>query len=194
VTPPTDLASSRLVFLGTPTAWAVFSMDSLYRYLLYRDHQTPLAPKPIKTRVWCMLNPSTATHEVLDPTIRKCIKYDKRDGFTGTLVVNMCAYRATDPKELLVAKDPLGDWNDRAIEWACLEPLDSVVCAWGRVHKSLLRFAQRAEFLTRCLRACPLALAVNDDGSPCHPLYLKDSLPLRPLEELREEKRRRLTA
>lgn len=67
-----------------------------YRYRLWRRWD---ATKP--TVAFVMLNPSTADGEREDQTSRKCLGFARRWDFGAFEVVNLFAYRATDPDELL---------------------------------------------------------------------------------------------
>src|ERR1700731_2978902 len=104
---------------------AVISDCGRSRYLLRRtwDHDKPRA-------LFVMLNPSTADAEVDDPTIRSCMRLAKQMGHGSFEVVNLFAWRATDPRELHTASDPVGPENDRVIE-AAVNRCDIVICAWG---------------------------------------------------------------
>src|SRR4051812_17109287 len=106
---------------------ALLSDDGLYRYRLWRIWEE-LAP----VMVWVMLNPSTADADVDDPSIRKCVGFAKANGCGGIIVVNLFAWRATDPKELRAVADPVGPENDAHIRWAVKAPLlATVVAGWG---------------------------------------------------------------
>src|SRR6185312_1666968 len=85
---------------------AEFSDCLRYRYsLLIRWDKTKL-PK-----MFIGLNPSTADEKQDDPTVRRCINYARRWGHGGLLMTNAFAFRATDPKEMLRANDPIGKGN-----------------------------------------------------------------------------------
>lgn len=109
---------------------AVFSDDdeALYRYRLSRWWD---ASKPSCTFV--MLNPSTAEAdpETDDPTVQKCRRYAARWGYGSLEVVNVFAWRSTDPLVLPKLKDPIGPENDRAIEAAALGGGRVGVCVQG---------------------------------------------------------------
>ncbi len=76
------------------------------------------------------LNPSTADGEKDDPTIRRAIGFAKRWGFGRLTMLNLFAFRATDPRVLLAAPDPIGHENDRTLtEYASHANL--LVCCWG---------------------------------------------------------------
>ncbi|TME62616.1 MAG: DUF1643 domain-containing protein [Chloroflexi bacterium] len=136
---------------------ATFSADRRYRYRLWRRWD---GARPVVAFV--MLNPSTADARRDDPTIRRCIGFAKSWGFGGVEVVNLFAYRATDPGELRRVADPVGVDNDRHIRRA-IARADLVVLAWGARAGSrrLLNLPQ-----ARCL-------GLTRAGQPRHPLYLR---------------------
>jgi hypothetical protein len=119
-----------------------------------------------------MLNPSTADDVFDDATIRRCIGFSKHWGFTGLVVTNLYAYRATDPMDLkaLISKNPhlaIGEGNDATIAkeaaTACM-----VVCAWGDkgdmlFHRDLDVISQLRAFDLKCIRR-------TAKGNPAHPV------------------------
>ena len=144
---------------------AQFSRDRRYRYRLWRRWD-PSRPQI----AFCMLNPSTADERADDPTIRRCIGFARDWGYGGVEIVNIFALRATDPRELRSADDPIGRANDaHVIEVA--QRSSAVVIAWG-VHGALLaRGAAALRLLSP--RARLLALGWTRAGEPRHPLYLR---------------------
>jgi hypothetical protein len=83
-----------------------------------------------------MLNPSTADDVYDDATIRRCIGFGKRWGFSGLVVTNLFAYRATQPSDLKVLirkgyyKIAIGDDNDAHLAREA-RAAAAIVCAWG---------------------------------------------------------------
>jgi hypothetical protein len=156
---------------------ALLSECGQYRYRLWRLWDD-LAP----VMVWVMLNPSTADADVDDPTIRKCIGFAKQHRHGGIIVVNLFAWRATDPKELPKAAAPVGPENDQHIMWAVNAPLiATVVGGWGRN-----KFAERRATYVRVMiqaRRDIKCFRRNGDGSPQHPLYLPYTAPLLSLHQ-----------
>lgn len=153
-------------------ATAAFSPCALYRYTLSRVWDAD------KDRVvFCMLNPSTATAEVLDPTVTRCVDFAVAWGYGGLVVVNIFALRSTDPDVLRKAVDPVGPDNDVHLAREAADRL--VVCAWGntfsRAKNPLL--SQRASHVLQILRRYGSVrhLGLTQDGQPRHPLYLKGS-------------------
>lgn len=142
---------------------AVLSDDKVYRYTLTRRWGDG---KPV---VWVMLNPSTADAEVDDPTITRCIRFTERWGYQAMTVVNLFAFRATDPRRLKTARDPVGPFNDTAIMDAISEAA-FVVAAWGTWGST---FKRDKEFLELIGAQKVKALGVTGDGDPRHPLYLR---------------------
>lgn len=149
------------------TRSAVISDDGLYRYRLDRRWNSG-------ARVaWIMLNPSTADAEQDDATIRRIRGFSQGWGFGALTVVNLYAWRATDPADLWTAPDPIGPDNDRHIAEVCAT--SHVIAAWG-AHARPDRIA--------AVLALPgmdglRALAVTKTGQPRqprHPLYLRGDL------------------
>ncbi len=159
-------------------ATAQISDCGRYRYELTREID-PANPRPL---VVCGLNPSKATAELDDPTIRKCCKYAIAWGCGRLIMINADAYRATDPKDVRVARkrghDVCGPGNDAAIQRAVeLARLANgiVLVAWGgNIHP-----ARQAE-LAYVFGDDAMCLKANFDGTPAHPLYQLDSaVPIR---------------
>ena len=148
-------------------AGAKFSQCRRWRYLLWRcwDESKPVAN-------FLMLNPSTADEFKLDPSCTRARNYAERWGYGALIVTNIFGWRSTDPKGLLLCKDPVGRGNDAAIVKAAKEA-KLVVCAWGNHGEHL----KRGEAVLDLLKGVRLhALRMNGAGHPAHPLYLPSSL------------------
>ncbi|MEZ4403802.1 MAG: DUF1643 domain-containing protein [Kofleriaceae bacterium] len=145
---------------------AVLSGCGRYRYQLRRD-----LPGPPRRGVvgFVLLNPSTADADHDDPTLRRCLGFAARWGAAGVVVGNLFAWRATDPRALAAAPDPVGPHNDRHLA-AIAAAADLVVCGWG-VHGAGARAA--AVIARLAATATPLYhLGLTAGGQPRHPLYL----------------------
>lgn len=152
---------------------AVFSEDRMYRYMLTRQWDNT---KPYVAFVG--LNPSIADENLDDPTIRRCIGYAKAWGMGGIIMVNLFAFRATDPKDMKAAKDPIGPENNRYLR-NVIRDAHTVVAAWGNHGTYMGRGATvkkmyEAEQFAGYIHLTCLELSKN--GSPKHPLYLKKDL------------------
>jgi hypothetical protein len=150
---------------------AIISDCEKYRYSLTRIWDEKL-PKVM----FVMLNPSTADSNKDDPTIRRCIGFAKSWGFGGLYVCNLFAYRATNPKDLLKAINPIGDDNNTHIKTIAKE-VDIVVCAWGNqpILKKILKNKNPYKLLDLdCSKLHFLQLSKYD--IPKHPLYLHSNL------------------
>jgi hypothetical protein len=157
---------------------AVISSCGRYRYRLTRTWD---ASK--NKLVFVMLNPSTADAEQDDPTIRKCIGFAKRLGYGGIKVVNLFAYRATDPKALRHHHGAHGDMvigpeNDRYLMYASENAdgtlpraNDTLVVAWGGHGDHYPRRVRDVLAVVR--RICkPMCLGYTKSRQPRHPLML----------------------
>lgn len=147
---------------------AAFSDCLRYRYTLTRSWD---ADKPMA--LFVMLNPSTADAAKDDPTIRRCISFAKSWGMGGLVVVNLFAFRATDPAELLTADDAIGSDNNGWIRTALQMCRGPIVAAWG-THKAI---GKRADAVRKLIgHRDVMCLAKSKGGHPRHPLYLKGDL------------------
>jgi hypothetical protein len=148
---------------------ALLSADGLYRFRLDRDWD------PSRGRVcWIMLNPSTADAEQDDATIRRCLRFTRDWGYGALTVVNLFAYRATDPRELSKVDRPIGGGNAQHLLAAVTEaPL--AVAAWGASIPPLYStvVAGAGEALRTVHDAHVLGLTAR--GAPRHPLYMAAS-------------------
>ena len=155
--------------MPSSTAGATFSRCRRWRTLLWRrwDESKPAAN-------FLMLNPSTADEVQLDPSCTRARRYAERWGYGGLIVTNLFGWRATDPKDLLLVKKPVGEGNDAAILQAAREA-GIVVCAWGNHGAHLDRSVE----VVRLLNASGVRLFLlkkNQSGEPAHPLYLPGKL------------------
>jgi len=117
-----------------------------------------------------MLNPSTADEATNDPTVERVWRRAQMLGFRRLDVVNIFAFRSTDPKGLYAAADPVGPDNDAAILDACTGA-DLVLCGWGE-HGA---YRGRGAHVRNALTSAGIALHVldlNRSGNPKHPLYV----------------------
>ena len=128
-----------------------------------------------------MLNPSIADKEQDDPTIRRCRRFAEREGAGGIVVVNLYAFRATDPRCLHKAGHPIGPDNHdhiRDVARRAAQSGQSVVCAWGMNDKAqggraVLALLQREGATAMCLGR-------TATGHPRHPLLVRSDRLLMP--------------
>lgn len=139
---------------------AVFSIDRLYRYKLTRKLEGGKG-----TCVFIGLNPSTADETHDDPTIRRCVRFAQEWGYGRLVMLNLYAFRATDPKQMKYVIDPVGPANMGYIIRETKDA-DFVVCAWGAnadpVHENYVM----------SLLPTAYALGMTKGDHPRHPLYV----------------------
>lgn len=155
---------------------ALLSDDRLYRHWLLRVWNEAL---PIYAVIGT--NPSKADEMANDPTIRKVLGFGERLGFGGALMLNVGAFRATDPKDWKAARDPFGPGNtiDHLQGHLIKFKPSIVVAAWGKPCMISERGQHRAEAIKRNILGMK-CWGRNGDGSPRHPLRLSYSTELEP--------------
>lgn len=168
---------------------ADISADGKYRYRLWREWRLALEGREAKWRmfgevdgdgqelgepyacVFIMLNPSTADGKQDDPTIRRCVSFAKAWGYDRLEVVNLFAYRATNPRDVFALSqggDPIGPRNQEVID-SVTDHAGIIICAWG-AHGG---YMGQDETVLGWLRDKErFALGLTKEGYPRHPLYL----------------------
>lgn len=153
-----------------PCSHAKFSTCRTWRYTLHRVWE----PNKVSA-MFVGLNPSTADEVNDDPTVRRCIRFAKAWGYGGLVMMNAFAFRATDPRVMKAATDPVGPDNDYwLLEMAKIQMQQGavIVVAWGNHgvyqnrHQTILILFWYAGVPLHCL-------GITKTGQPRHPLYVK---------------------
>lgn len=159
--------SGSSIELGNSQSSAIFSIDKVHRYSLTR-----VWSPGGKMAVFIGLNPSTADEVENDPTVRRCINYAKAWGCDGLYMLNIFAFRGTDPKDMKVANNPIGLENDFWLLERC-KGAEVIIAAWG-VHGE---HQDRGKNVMKLLDDLDVkCLGTTKEGHPRHPLYLRKDL------------------
>lgn len=146
---------------------AIYSPDKEYRYILTRRWRVrgPLC-------MFVGLNPSTATAEEDDPTVRRCINFARSWSCAGLIMANAYGFRSTDPTVLRDLLDPVGPDNLKYLRQYARRA-SRVVVAWGanctKEHEAAVLAVLRAGGPVYCLDK-------TKTGRPVHPLYQRRDL------------------
>jgi len=152
------------------TSGAIFSECRTWRYSLWRIW--PLLSD--RRLVFIGLNPSTADEVDNDPTIRRCIGFAWRHGYGGVVMLNLFAFRATRPRDMKRAIDPVGPHNDCIIK-LYIDKRHDIVAAWGQNGSYKNRDKAVMEMIPELF-----CLGLTKEDRPRHPLYLKNDTRLMP--------------
>ena len=155
---------------------AEFSECRTYRYVLWRSWD--------KSKGYVMfigLNPSTADEMNDDPTIRRCINFARSWGYGGIYMLNLFAFRATEPKDMKLVYAPVGPGNNRALYHYHSVSKITLAC-WG-THGA---YVNRDRWVKENLNNL-YCLGITKNGHPKHPLYLKADLKPYLLKEPKRE-------
>ena len=143
---------------------AVISECGMYRYDLIRTACE--GPRVL----WVMLNPSTADGSQDDATIRRLYGFSAL--FGSLAVVNLFAYRATDPKDLLETRScVVGPHNDRYIA-DHVQRADVVMLAHGDVARPFRHRAAEVHAIVKRYGRPTYCLGRTASFNPRHPLYV----------------------
>lgn len=154
------------------------SPDGWYRYLL-RERFDKDPATDVKPVVFCMLNPSKAGAFRNDPTWTRCCTFARSFGGTSVTVVNVYAYRATDPRDLrAVIRDSgeavaAGGLNEKFLRELPANALRIVAWGAGLPRVSLARDRAINHLAGSTVAPYRLAcLGITSAGEPRHPLFL----------------------
>jgi len=141
-------------------AGASFSKDRTKRYALWRiwDDTKPKV-------MFIGLNPSKANETQDDPTIRRVIRFAHDWGFGAVYMCNLFSQVTPYPEELKLSTFTFDDVYI-LIQTSML--CDEVVFCWGAFKGSEIRAQQAIKMFPNAV-----ALEINKNGSPKHPLYVR---------------------
>lgn len=133
-------------------------------------------------------NPSTADAQKDDPTTRRCISFARRLGMGQLVLTNICAYRATNPRDMIGAEDSVGPENDYVLLTEARRAA-MVLVAWGAVDRRIAHRAQAVYDMLADAGISAYCLGVTADGEPRHPLYVPANAKLSGPNGPQEKKR-----
>ena len=138
------------------------SDDGVYRWTFERRWG------PGELLCWIGLNPRGGEpFSGRRPTLAKVQRWATTWGLDGVIVVNLFAYRSTDPRHLRVAAvDIIGPGNDEIINGAAAQ-CPVVLGAWGAGGRLHRRGAEVAAMIPDMF-----CLGTTRRGEPRHPLYV----------------------
>jgi hypothetical protein len=152
---------------------SVMDNNCLYRYSLTRIWDVSL-PK----MTYIMLNPSVADHLKGDPTLNKCMNFSIENGYGSIEIVNLFAFRATDPEKLRETENPIGKENDRFILKA-VKDAKTIVLAWGgNSGRYMNRDNQVLELIYQYRNKIKCFEDFTKNKKPKHPLSLRNGFIL----------------
>lgn len=163
--------SQTLLFEPAINKGADISECSRYRFTLWRiwDQSKPLA-------MIIGLNPSTADAVEDDRTIGRCVTFMRREGFGGFYMMNLFAFRATEPKDMKAELEPVGFMNNQWLRHISQDS-ERIIFAWGCDGGHMGR---DKEVIQLFKDANPYCFGLTKEGYPKHPLFLSGDTPLIP--------------
>ena len=153
---------------------------SEYRYILGTRGKNPL--------ICIGINPSTATPDALDNTLKSVERIALGNGFDSFIMFNVYAQRATSPDDMEKVCNPLlHRENLEAFRYVLsISEKPAFWAAWGAI-------IEKRSYLADCVRdmvevgqnygaTWHCAGAITKKGHPHHPLYLRKDEKLKPFD------------
>lgn len=149
---------------------AIFTDDHTHRVYLWRKWK--------KEGPWVMfigLNPSTADERINDPTVRRCMGFAERWGYSGMFMCNVFTLVSTDPKKLNT-EVPITTGAHLAMK-VIRNKCEKAIACWGNLVTQVRAGEGQIERIVNDLS--PLhCLGMTKQGYPRHPLYVPYSSQL----------------
>lgn len=151
---------------------ALFSNCRRYRYALWR-----IWTREKPQLFFVAQNPSTATEEKDDPTIRSCRRIAEFNEYGGFTMLNLFAYITPYPEEVSECENPVGENDIYLIAFKKqIEETGSRICfAWGNLPYEFMH--TRSKVVSEMF-AEAFCLGTNKNGTPKHPLYIPANVKL----------------
>ena len=146
---------------------------------------------PEKRMIFKMINPSTASHESDDPTVKSCRRIAEKNNCTDFCILNFYPLRTPNVSDLdeWFAKTNIQEAFDvtgvssmlvsMSIASAKENPKEIIfVVACGKFGKAKGLKEKFSAFLNKTEDTPIFCLGQNQDGSPMHPLFKAANTPL----------------
>lgn len=126
--------------------------------------------------LYIMLNPSTAVTEKCDPTLGRCISFARSNEFGSITVVNLYSFQTASPKVLWEADVQSLSENVSNVKQS-IDKAVMIIGAWGVQIKKDTCFSWVLDYVKASGKSVH-CLGKNKNGTPKHPLYLKNDILL----------------
>jgi hypothetical protein len=161
---------------------ADFSRDRRYRFRL--DRWWGIGPRVC----WLMCNPSKADETRDDLTVKKCMTFSARWGYSGLTIVNRWDFVATSPAALIRSSQPESERNSSALR-TIAKDCEEVIVAWG-CSRTLREMRLRGHDVFNATELMYLetpylkfsCLGLSKDGTPRHPSRIAYSTAREPFD------------
>lgn len=146
---------------------AAFSECRRYRYALWRiwDKAKPMV-------MFIGLNPSTANESQDDPTIKRVCAIANHNGYGGVYMMNCFPLVSTNPSTMIefyeTSFHEVEDIENMRWILNISKQCKQIVFAWGNFEVAKERAASLNGYFKNAM-----ALQINKNGSPKHPLYCR---------------------
>lgn len=163
----------KLKILSDVKGDALFSRDEKYRYTLTRSWN-----KGKGNILWIGMNPSTATADVDDPTVRREVLFSMKWGYRKYIKCNIMDYRATHPPMLL--QKNVAPCSKKNLSYILKEAkkADKIIFAYGNLKEPLQKYADKIIETLEPMSKKIFIFGNTKNGNPRHPLYIKNTAKL----------------